>query len=92
MDGYYERRCGGGIGGLLACKDEIWTVVWNDHAEKEDREDVEEENSEEGEFDGTRDGLSWVLGFTNSDTDQLSSFEPLIMGLEGNTNGQDLPR
>lgn len=46
-----ERR-GVGTGRLLVGESEILAVIWNNHADKEDAEAVEDENTEEGKLDG----------------------------------------
>ncbi len=54
-----HRLVAGGIGG-----EEQRAVVWDCHPEKEDKDQVEEDDSKERQFDGSGDGLAWVLGFS----------------------------
>lgn len=58
----------GGDGGL-----EIWVVVWQDHSEEEDQDDVEEEDTVEGKANGLWNDLAWILSLTDGDTDQLNT-------------------
>lgn len=72
LDGDDEWRGGSRVGSSVG-KGEILGIVWYEHAEEEDGENVEEEDTVEGELDGAWDGLAWVLSLSNSDTDQFST-------------------
>jgi len=51
LDGDNERR-GSGRVGLLGSKGKLRAVVGNDHTDQKDGQDVEEDNTEEGQSDG----------------------------------------
>lgn len=56
-----ERRgCCRGVG-LFVGEGEVFGVVWDDHADEQDAEAVEEEDSVEGELNGLGDGAAGVL-------------------------------
>ncbi|KAI6764611.1 hypothetical protein HG531_012498 [Fusarium graminearum] len=63
------RSTGLGRGG----KGKLLGVVWDDHADEEDGETVEEEDSVKCELDGAGDGLARVLGLGDCDTDEFGS-------------------
>ena len=73
FDGDDEGRCGGGGGVSPAVKSKLLGVVGNQHAEKEDGEHVEDEDSVKGQLDGARDGLARVLRLSDGDTDKLGT-------------------
>jgi hypothetical protein len=52
---------------------ELVRVIWNDHAQEEDSQAVEEQDSVEGQLDGTGNRLAGILGLANRYTNQLSS-------------------
>lgn len=72
FDGGNERRGSGGGGGLGG-QGQLRAVVWNNHAQEQDREDVEDTDTPEGQLDGTRDVAAWVLRLSDCDTDQFRS-------------------
>jgi len=53
--------------------DELSGVVRDDHAEKEDGQDVEDENAVKGKADGARHSFPRVLRFSNSDTNEFGA-------------------
>lgn len=59
------RGTGLGLGG----KGKLLGVVGDDHADEEDADAVEEEDSVKGELDGAGNGLARVLGFGDGNTD-----------------------
>jgi hypothetical protein len=71
-DGKNEGRSGR-FNSILVCELELLGIVWDEHAQEEDRQTVEEQNPVEGELDGARNRLARILGFTDSHTDQLST-------------------
>lgn len=71
LDGHHKWR-GGCTRRRLRSKGEIFTVVWNNHSEDEDGEDVEEEDPVEGHFDCFRHYYSRVLGLTDGNADKFS--------------------
>lgn len=72
LDGDDEGR-GGSTGRGAVGEGELGVVVRHDHADEEDADDVENEDTVEGELDGARNRLSGILGLSHSHTDQLSS-------------------
>ena len=72
FDSHDEWR-GTSAGGSLVGKGELFAVVWYEHAHQKCREAVEEENLVEGELDGARNSLAWVLCFSYSHSNKLSS-------------------
>jgi hypothetical protein len=70
-DGKNEGR-GGRFNSILVCELELLGIVWDEHAQEENRQTVEE-NPVEGELNGARNRLARILGFTDSHTDQLST-------------------
>lgn len=87
LDGDDEWGCSSGcsLGSGRDSGNETWVVVWKDHSEEEDQDDVEEQDAIEGETDGSWNDLAWVLGLTNGDTDQFDT----EVGEDG--GGQDRP-
>lgn len=75
MDGYDERRGRGTVCGYFGGENEVFAVIGDDHAEEEDGEDVEEEDAEESELNGTGNGFAWVLSFANGDANEFSTCE-----------------
>ena len=71
-DGDYEGG-GGGPGFLLGGKSEFGVVVGDQHADKENGDDVEDENSPEGQPDGFGNDSAGVLRFPNGDPDQFGT-------------------
>lgn len=57
----------------LVGEDELIRVVRHQHSQQEDRKDVEEDNSVEGQFDSSRDSLARILCLSDCDTDQFSA-------------------
>jgi hypothetical protein len=57
--------------GLVDSECKFGGVVGNEHAQEENGEAVEEEDSVEGELDGARNRLAGVLCLSDSDTDQF---------------------
>jgi hypothetical protein len=51
LNGNDVRRSSGRVG-LLGSKSELGAVVRNDHADQENRQDIEEDNTEESQSDG----------------------------------------
>ena len=72
LDGNDERR-GRGFGSSFVGKTKLLGVVGNNHAQEEDGKAVEEQDSVEGELDGARNRLAWVLSLTDSDTDEFGT-------------------
>lgn len=65
---------GGSVGGgALVGKSELLGIIGNNHSDQEDTEAVENENTVECQLDGLGDRATRVLGFTGSDTNELSS-------------------
>lgn len=60
-----------GAAGRLGGEDELLRVVRHAHAQQEDADAVEEDDSEEGQLDGARHRLARVLRLADRDTDQL---------------------
>lgn len=79
IDSDNEGRSGGGAlvscGATLVCINEFWAVVWHAHSEQKHREDVEHNDTPEGQLDGTRNVAARVLGLSNGDTDKFGSEE-----------------
>lgn len=65
----------GSAGRGLVGEGKLRVVERHDHADEEDADDVENDDSVEGKLDRTRDGLPGILGFSDSHTNQLSSQE-----------------
>lgn len=74
LDGNDEGR-GGSVGSSGVGEDKLWGVVGHAHANQQNREDVEDEDTEEGQANGTRDRLARVLGLSDRHSDQLGSQE-----------------
>lgn len=68
-----DEGTGAGSGLLGVGEGELVTVVGDNHADEEDRETVEEEDTVEGQVDGLGDAATGVLGLASSNTDKLSS-------------------
>ena len=69
-----DERGGSSRGiGLRVGESELLGVVGDDHADEEDAEAVEEENSVEGELDGLGDRTTRVLGLASSNTNEFGS-------------------
>lgn len=68
-----DKGRGGSTGGLFGGKGKLIRVVGDEHADEEDGEAVEEEDSVKGELDGAGDRLAGVLGLGDGDTDKLST-------------------
>ena len=71
-DGDYEGR-GGGTGRLLGGEGEAGRVVGDEGTDEEDEDDVEEDDTPEGQLDGFGDDFAGVLGFADSDADELGA-------------------
>lgn len=63
----------GGAGGRLGSVHEFLGVVGDEHAEEEDGEDVEEDDTVECQLNCAGDSLSRVLGLADSHTDELGA-------------------
>ena len=72
LDGDDEGR-GRSTSPSLRRKRKLWRVVRDKHAQEEDREAVEEQDSVEGKLDSTGNSLAGVLRLADSDTDKLST-------------------
>ena len=73
LSGNDERRGSSRGVGLRVGESELLGVVGDDHADEEDAEAVEEENSVEGELDGLGDRTTRVLGLASSHTNEFGS-------------------
>lgn len=87
---------GRGSGGALVAGrtalgggDEDLAVVGHAHSEEEDGEDVEDDDTPEGQLDGAGNVAARVLGFANSDTDQLGSQESEDGSDHGGPDGEE---
>jgi hypothetical protein len=58
---------------LLIGRKEFCVVIRNKHAEEEDAQDVEEENSVKGKLNGARNCLAGILGLANCHTNEFGS-------------------
>lgn len=72
LHGDHEWRCGSAALGL-GCKGQFLGVIWDKHANEEHTEDVEDNDSPEGQLDSFRDGLAGVLGLADSDTNKFGT-------------------
>lgn len=73
LNGSDEWRGSGRVELLLGSLNKEWVVIGDDHTEEEDGKTVEKEDTVEGELDSAWDGLSWILSFSDSHTDKLST-------------------
>lgn len=74
LDSNHKGR-GRSVGGGFVGKNQLWGVVRHTHANQQDRENVEDEDTEEGQTNGAGDRLARVLGLSHRHSDQLSSQE-----------------
>lgn len=74
FDGDDKGRRGSAGRGLVG-EDKFLGVERHDHAHEEDADDVEDDDSVEGELDRARNGLAGILGFSDCHTDELGSQE-----------------
>jgi len=72
LDGHNEGRSRGRAGGLCGER-KLLGIVRHEHADQKDAENVEKQDSVEGEPDRARDRPARVLSLTDSHTDELSS-------------------
>lgn len=73
LDSNYEWGSGSGIATILDCGCKFLGVVWYKHAEEEDKDNVEQEDSVECQLDSAGDDFAWVGSLSDSDTDKLGS-------------------
>ena len=53
------------------CRNEIWAVIWDRHAQHEDADDVEQYDADERLVHGARDVAAWIGGLAKSNADEL---------------------
>lgn len=90
LDSNNERRSGSSTS--LTSADSVlqWLgVEWQEHTEEEDEDDIEEEDTVEGELDGTWNNTSWVGSLSNGDTDQLGTQIREDGGCHGTPSGKE---
>ena len=74
--GQLDRDDEGGGGcraGFLGREDQALGVVGDQGADKQNADHVEEQDTVEGELDGARDRLAWVLGLADGHSDQFGT-------------------
>lgn len=68
-----DEGTGAGTGLLAVGKGELLGVVGDNHADEEDTEAVEDQDTVEGQLDGLGNAAARVLGLASGDTDQLGT-------------------
>lgn len=68
-----EGRSAGAWVLLVVCKGKRLGIIWHDHADEEDAQAVEEEDTVEGELDSLGDASAGVLRLASRHTHQLST-------------------
>ena len=72
LHGCNKRRRSSGVG-RLGSEGQLLGVVRDQHAHEEHTENIEDNNTPEGQLDGLGNGLSRVLGLSDSHTDEFST-------------------
>lgn len=81
----HKWRCSSRALGL-GSESQVLGVIRNQHANEENTENVEHDDSPEGELDGLGNGLSGVLGLANGHTNKFSTYNELAQVIDARMN------
>ncbi len=73
LDNGNHKGGGGGTGGSLCSESELFGVIGDEGPNQKDAQDVEDDDTPEGQLDGAGDYSAGVLGFADGHADKFGS-------------------